>query len=431
MAIYDNLQPNRLERYIHQDTTTVWYAKDILSMQPMTDSIAAITPYKLQYYRLFMPMTLYRAPFEAFTTMSWQMPEENSQDTIDTSILAGDSLQINTGELANKQVNDLLFNLYMKDYRLVQYTEGWIMSRQSFDERIVTPSPKTKFANLFRPDPQKDENIGKTSLMSYKPNWWTYGGSISLQMTQNYISSNWYKGGESTNTMLGYLTLKANYNDREKIQWDNLLEAKYGITSAPSDTCHKFLVSNDLLRFYSKLGIQASKRWYYTLTGELNTQFSNSYRKNTNNVLAAFASPANLIFSIGMDYKVKNKHLDFSLLLSPLAYNMRYVGDRRVDETSYGLKAGDKFLHIYGSKMTSTWTWKMISSISWTSRLYYFTDYKSAEAEWENTFNFLLNKYLSAQLFLHGRFDDKVTPKAGQSYFQLKEYLSFGINYAW
>jgi hypothetical protein len=147
--------------------------------------------------------------------------------------------------------------------------------------------------------------------------------------------------------------------------------------------------------------------------------------------LAAFASPANLIFSIGMDYKVKNKKIDFSLLLSPLAYNMRYVGDRRVDETSYGLKAGDKFLHIYGSKMTSTWTWKMISSISWTSRLYYFTDYKSAEAEWENTFNFLLNKYLSAQLFLHGRFDDKVTPKAGESYFQLKEYLSFGINYAW
>jgi hypothetical protein len=433
--VYTTIKANTHE-ILRRDTVTTWYFNNLMNVPEMTDSLSEITAYNPKYRRLFLPLTLYHAPFDTYRTLDWQMPYDSDNDysdrgEIDRNFLNSDSLWVDADANTNKMVNGMLFNVYMKDYNMVQHTEDWIMSRKSFDERIASAPTKTKFANLFRSDPPRDESIGRTSLMSYKPNWWTYGGSISVQMTQNYISGNWYKGGESINNLLGYVAFKANYNDKEKIQWDNLLEIKYGISSAPSDTCHKFLVSNDLFRVYSKMGIQTSHHWYYTLTGEFNTQLSNSYKKNTNDVLTSFLSPANLIFSIGMDYKVKNKKIDFSLLLSPLAYNLRYVGDRRVDETAYGLKEGDKILHLYGSKLTSTWTWKMMSSVSWTSRLYYFTDYKSAEAEWENTFNFILNKYLSAQLFLHGRFDDKVTPKSGYSYFQLKEYLSFGINYAW
>jgi hypothetical protein len=430
IKIYQIVNPVTHE-IIRKDTATIWYFNNILTMPQMTDSLAAVTDYDAKYYKLFVPMTYYYAPGGQYAKLNWQMTDFNEKEYIDRNMLPYDTIAFNDYHAANSQVNDMLFNLYMKDYRLVHKTEDFIMSRKTFDYEVATvPQPKTKFANLFKSDMQED-NIEKGKLMSYRPNWWTYAGSISLQMTQNYISSNWYKGGESTNTMLGYFALKANYNDKEKIQWDNLFEAKYGITSAPSDTCHNFLVSNDLLRVYSKLGIQASKKWYYTLAAEFNTQFSNSYKKNTNTVLTSFLAPANLILTLGMDYKLKNKKIDFSLLLSPAAYQLRYVGDKRVDETTYGLTEGKKFLHIVGSKLTSTWTWQVLSSLTWTSRLYYFTDYKGVEAEWENTFNFKLNKYLSAQLFIHERFDDTVTPTEGSSYFQTKEYMSFGINYAW
>jgi hypothetical protein len=185
------------------------------------------------------------------------------------------------------------------------------------------------------------------------------------------------------------------------------------------------------LRLSSKLGIKAASNWYYTISGEFNSQFFRNYKANSNQPVSAFMAPANLIFSIGMDYKLNRKNLTLSVFLSPGAYNMRYVGVKEVDETQFGLKKGESFLHDIGSKFQSNMTWKIIPSVVWESRLYYFTSYKKVEAEWENTFNFVLNRYLSTKLFFHGRFDDGVTRKTDTSYFQFKELLSFGINYAW
>ncbi len=384
-----------------------------------------------KYYRLFVPLAYYHDPVKDAFNPKWKpLGLKSPQYPID-ELFPIDKNAFNTTERVNHIVNKALLTTYLLYPNLVVNWERNISRRSIFEvKRSDNLRPKASVIDLFKPDPMMN-NLEEVSVILRRPNFWYTSGNGSLQFSQNYISSNWYKGGESTNSALVNLQLNANYNDKQKLQFDNRLEVNIGFNTVPSDTIRQYKVNTDLLRISSKLGVKATSRWYYTISGEFNTQFFHNYNANTTQPVSAFLSPANLIFSIGMDYKVDKKNLNLSVFISPGAYNMRYVGNKNVDETQFGLKEGDFFLHDIGSKFQTTMKWTVIPSVIWESRLYYFTNYKKVEAEWENTFNFVLNRYLSTKLFVHGRFDDGVTRPDGTSYFQLKELLSFGVNYAW
>ncbi len=386
-----------------------------------------------RYYRLFLPLTHYNDPIREVLSFQWQgieYPEEKRRREYMDRILPYESAYEETRAI-RKRVNRGLLSVYLNHPELIVTTEERIKRVKDFKARPMEKQPRRNVVELFRPGFVEGAVDSPVELEIRKPNFWTRGGSGSLQLSQNYISDNWYKGGESNNNLISSLQLSANYNDKNKVQWDNLLEAKVGFSTLPSDTLHKYLINADLFRVTSKLGIQAASNWYYTLSGEFNTQFFHSYKANDPALVSAFLAPANLIFTLGMDYKLKKERIDLSVVLSPAAYNFRYVGNSKVDETKFGLKEGRKTLNDLGSKVQSTMTWKIIPSINWESRIYYFTSYKKVEAEWESTFNFVLNKYLSTKLFFHARFDDSVTREEGQSFFQFQELLSFGINYSW
>jgi len=78
---------------------------------------------------------------------------------------------------------------------------------------------------------------------------------------------------------------------------------------------------------------------------------------------------------------------------------------------------------------TADLEWKFSESISWKSRLYGFSSYHRAELEWENTFTFKFNKYISSNIFIYPRFDDHTTRDGHHGYWQFKEYASLGFNY--
>lgn len=337
------------------------------------------------------------------------------------------------------EMSNTLLDMYLRRPDLVQTTDAALRNElttaaeQAEAPTPVLPPPAEEAAPIEPEAPKADVEVKK-------PNFWTFKGDGFLQFLQNYVSGNWYKGGESNYSMLSSLTLEANYNNKSKWKWDNKLEMKLGFQTSPSDSVNKFKANEDLIRLTSKVGLQATKHWYYTLQLLAYTQFTRGLKANDKRTYSDFMSPFNLNVGIGMDYKMEwfNKKLTGTVNISPLAVNYRYV-DRTIFmngdtqqwfPSRHGLEADRHSLVDLGSQFTVDFTWKMAENISWKSRMYGFTSYKRVEYEWENTFSFQFNKYISSKLFIHPRFDDNRQRDDHHGYWMFKEFLSIGFNYA-
>ena len=185
------------------------------------------------------------------------------------------------------------------------------------------------------------------------------------------------------------------------------------------------------MRLKTKFGYKAITHWYYTLSVDFETQLFSTYETNTNNLVSAFFSPAKLNVGLGMDYKYTKGGCNLSVMVNPLNYSLYAVASDRVDPTRFNIRKDTRrrmnSVHVWEANIS----WKIIPMLLWESRFTYTTDYKKVVSEWENTFTFAFNKYLSTKLFVHGRFDDGVAREPDRSYFQLQELLSFGLNYTW
>ena len=323
-----------------------------------------------------------------------------------------------------------LMHLYLTRPDLVEGTDRMVQQQQTKLDDIKAP---------IHHDPTLVEKVADRSVeptnvpvdvLVKRPNFWTFSGDYALQFLQNYVSGNWYKGGESNYSALVSLVMQANYNNKQKVKWENRLELKYGMQSSRSDSLHSFKSTEDLIRLTSKLGLQATKRWYYTVQFIGNTQFSHSYRSNDPKIYSAFAAPLNINLSIGMDYSVDwmNHRLKGNFHLAPLAYNMKYT--RMLELTRrLGIKDGNHFLHDFGSEFTVDLEWQLMESLTWKTRLYGYSTYKRTELEWENTFTFRFNRYISSRVFIYPRFDDGVRRDDHYAFWQLKEFASIGFQY--
>ncbi len=310
-----------------------------------------------------------------------------------------------------------------------------VMKTQSQVEQVgtvIAPVAVTEKPVVGSNQPKPDEPMAQpVDLVVLKPNFWTFSGDYYLQFLQNYISDNWYQGGESNYSMIGSLTIDANYNNKQKVKWDNRLELKLGLQTQKSDSLHKLKTSSDVIRYTGKFGVQATKRWYYTFQLMAYTQWMRYYQTNTNTVKSDFMSPFTLNPSIGMDYTVNafKGRLKGNVHLAPFSYTFKYVG-RLSLATANGIDAGHHTLNDFGSQVTGDLSWKFSDNISWKTRLNAYTTYKRMLVEWENTLTFQFNKYISTKLFVYPRFDDSAKRDDSLGYWQLKEFMSLGFNYS-
>lgn len=270
--------------------------------------------------------------------------------------------------------------------------------------------------------------------------YWTYNGEHQLQVAQNYISENWYKGGEQSFFIVNNHKLYLNYK-KEKFSFQNSFEWKLKVIGLPADSVNDFSIGEDLVKLINTFGYQAFNKWEYTAKLETQTQlFKNKVRKKTKDeddkIVTNFLSPVMMNFGIGMKYSTvkqfdsdKYKKIEFSVNLAPFSVNYIFIKDNNI--TNRQNVEPDKHFKIeFGSLINSDLKYSFNRFSSWTSRVRYFTNYQRAEVEFENKFNMQLNRFISVMASAYWRFDDSGN-KGNWGYFQRNETLSFGLSYSW
>lgn len=270
--------------------------------------------------------------------------------------------------------------------------------------------------------------------------YWTYHGEHLLQVAQNYISDNWYKGGDRSFFIVNNHKVFANYK-KDKLSFENSFEWKLKIIQLPADSLNSYSIGDDLVKMVNTIGYKAFNNWEYTGKLESQTQlFENKVRKKSRDeekkVNTNFLSPATINFGVGMKYSTekqfesdKYKKINFSLNLAPLSLNYIFIKDNTILKR-LGVDAEDHSKLEFGSKVSGDFKFSFNRFSSITSRVNYFTNYDRAELEFENSFNMALNRFFSVNANVYLRFDD--SGSRGQwDYFQLNEVLSFGLSYNW
>jgi hypothetical protein len=273
---------------------------------------------------------------------------------------------------------------------------------------------------------QNDDFDASRSLRDTRSPW-RKEANLSLQITQNYATENWQQGGVNAFSMLWNAKGFINYKN-ENISWQNKAEWRVGLSTVSGDTLRKMNTTDDIFQLYSKLGYQFHKKWYITVLADFRTTLFPNFKKNDNRLNTTFFTPLRFSMGVGIDYKpIKG----LSINISPATYKLVYASvsdSTRIDVTEYGITKGKNALNEIGSSVRVEWKWKPIREIELETKFYFFTNYKQVETELEIDVDFIINRYLSAKLMLHPRYDGTIENVTDQkSKLQFKELISVGF----
>lgn len=338
-------------------------------------------------------------------------------------------------------IDGLMLNFYKEAPEHVAMTEDELRNEKS----VIAYQPKISALKLNMPKERMPEDVvGGMKTTVVKPNYWKFGGRTSLTFTQNFISPNWFQGGDNYYAMLATVDLDLNYDDKNRLSWSNHFDLDLGFATAESDKYHKFKTNTDKIRIESTFGYKVVKTLDVAAKLKVESQLMPNYPSNSKDFISNCLAPLDANFSIGLNYKPTIRNFKLEVYLAPLsAYNFRYVHYKRI-AGNLGIAEGNRGCfklghglarHDFGTQLVVTVpTYQITSFLDVWSRLEYYTDYHRSFFQWEAKFNVAISKYFTASLMMHTRFDDSVVRNESfkeWGLWQLKELFTLGVAYAW
>lgn len=348
-----------------------------------------------------------------------------------TASIDGVLLDIVAKQSAELYADDTTYILTPEEqYRLdsIQREMAEIDSLRALNANLVVKRvetiPAIEIEKSWIKDEEEDRDAVLRAIRNIRTRW-RKEATVMVQVTQNYVTPNWYQGGSSSFACLGIVKGQIGYFT-ERFTWENTGEWRAGCSTISADSLHKINTTDDLFRIYSKANLRIVPKLYTSAAVELETRLLPTYKSNSHNLKSGTFAPLRFNFAIGLDYKpVKGLSISFS----PLSYKMVHIMDTaRVNVTEYGLKHGEQTQHNIGSLLRLEYTWNPVREFSMETKFYCYTNYHDVELDLEVNCDFIINRWLSARLTLHPRYDTSVIMDGDEhAKIQFRELLSIGF----
>lgn len=284
--------------------------------------------------------------------------------------------------------------------------------------------PTIEIEKSWVKDAEEDRNDVLRAIRNMRSPW-RREATLMLQISQNYMTANWYQGGSSSFAGLGIAKGQISYIS-ERFTWENFGEWRMGGSTVSADSLHKVNTTDDLFRIYTKANLRIVPKLFTSISAEIETRLLPTYKSNSMELKSAPFSPFRFNAAFGIDYKpVKN----LSISVSPVSYKMIHIADTaRVLPTDYGLEAGQRTQHNIGSSVRIEYTWKPVREVALESKFYFYTNYQDVELDLEVNCDFIITRFMSARLILHPRYDTSVIMQGDtHAKIQFRELLSIGF----
>lgn len=271
--------------------------------------------------------------------------------------------------------------------------------------------------------PQPARKRPKANIIDIINEGLTFSGNFGLNINQLALS-NWAAGGESSSTGKAF----ANFtlaNNKKRYESKIIGNFAFGISRFSDKRIEKADDKIDLHYSYSR----RSGKWVnFSLVSTFNTQFANGYTYPNDSVrISSFFAPAYLTVSAGYTFKTKKDI--FQAYVSPFAGKITFVmAQELADQGQYGVKAGyynadSTYIHgeniapAIGANIIINYKQNIGKSITYSTLLNCFYNYSERrddgrvkiDMNWENNINFIINKNISAVLFVHLKYDHNTT----------------------